>query len=91
MTLQDQNPIKVLTSFDHLKSILDHALMRVQPGHAIKGYVRFNHGTGTLSVAGREYNLNRYNKVFVVGGGKAARATALELVRILGTGSRPVC
>ena len=37
-----------------------------------------------MTVAGRKYNLSNYERIIVVGGGKAARRTGAELVNILG-------
>jgi len=66
------------------RSILDHALESVLPESALRRYVRVDDATNILTVAGREYNLDNLNKIFVVGGGKAARRTGAELVKILG-------
>lgn len=66
------------------RSILNHALESVLPEPALRRYVSFNETTNTLTVAGRRYNLNNYKRIFVVGGGKAARRTGAELVKILG-------
>jgi len=37
-----------------------------------------------LTVASKKYNLNNYEQIIVVGGGKAAKRTGAELVNILG-------
>ncbi len=66
------------------KSIFNHALERVLPEPALRRYVSLDEATNTLTVAGRQYNLNNYERVFLVGGGKAARRTGAELVDILG-------
>jgi glycerate-2-kinase/FAD/FMN-containing dehydrogenase/Fe-S oxidoreductase len=75
------NPLSEQTA---ARSILDHALERVLPESALRRYVSIDEATHTLTVAGREYNLNNYKRIFVVGGGKAARRTGAELVNILG-------
>jgi glycerate-2-kinase len=46
--------------------------------------VQLDEATNTLTVAGRKYDLNRYQRIVVVGGGKAGRRTGSELVNILG-------
>jgi len=69
---------------EHARTILAHALERVLPEPALRRYVRLDPGANTLTVAGRDYHLSDYDRVLVVGGGKAARRTASELVSILG-------
>jgi glycerate 2-kinase len=66
------------------RSIVQYALESVLPESALGRYVRKDDANNTLIVAGREYNLGRFKKIFVVGGGKAARRTGAELVKILG-------
>ncbi len=66
------------------RSILAHALERVLPEPALRRYVSLDPETNTLAVAGRKYDLNEYERIVVVGGGKAARRTGTELVNILG-------
>ena len=66
------------------RTILNHALESVLPESALGRYVDIDETNNTLTVAGRKYNLNNYKKIFVVGGGKAARRTGAELVNILG-------
>ena len=66
------------------KAIFDHALACVLPEPALRRYLRLNETANTLTVAGRKYNLNNYNRILVVGGGKAGRRTGSELVKILG-------
>jgi glycerate-2-kinase/FAD/FMN-containing dehydrogenase/Fe-S oxidoreductase len=66
------------------RSIFAHALERVLPEPALRRYVSLDPGTNTLPVAGRKYDLNEYDRIVVVGGGKAARRTGAELVNILG-------
>ena len=66
------------------RAIFAHALARVLPKPALRRHVSLDPKTGTLTVAGREYALNEYDRIVVVGGGKAARRTAAALVEILG-------
>ena len=66
------------------KSIFAHALESVLPEPALRRHVSLDQATNTLTVAGRTYNLDRYERIIVVGGGKAARRTGAELVSILG-------
>ena len=66
------------------RSIFAHALERVLPEPALRRYVSLDEATNVLTVAGRRYPLSRYDRIVVVGGGKAARRTASELVAILG-------
>ena len=54
------------------------------PEPAVKRHVRLDEAANTLTVAGRTYNLDDYNRIVVVGGGKAGRRTGSELVNILG-------
>jgi glycerate 2-kinase len=66
------------------KAIFDHALACVLPEPALRRYLHLDETTNTLTVAGRKYNLYDYNRIVVVGGGKAGRRTGSELVNILG-------
>ncbi len=66
------------------RRIFTHALERVLPEPALRRYVSLDEKTNTLTVAGRAYALDSYDRVVVVGGGKAARRTGAELVKILG-------
>ena len=66
------------------RSILHHALESVFPETALRRYVSLDKATHVLTVAGEKYDLNNYERIFVVGGGKAGRRTGAELVNILG-------
>ena len=66
------------------KTIFNHVLACVLPEPAVGRTVRLDETTNTLTVAGRKYNLQDYNRILVVGGGKAGRRTGSELVKILG-------
>ena len=65
------------------KAIFEHVLACVLPEPALRRYLHLNETTNTLTVAGREYNLHDYNRILVMGGGKAGRRTGSELVNIL--------
>ncbi len=62
--------------------IVKHVLGRVLPETALRHHVKLD--GNTLVVDDKKYDLNRYKKILVVGGGKAGRTTALELTSILG-------
>jgi glycerate 2-kinase len=66
------------------RAIFDHVLACVLPEPALRRYLQLDETTNTLTVAGRKYNLNDYNRILVVGGGKAGRRTGSELANILG-------
>ncbi len=66
------------------KTIFNHLLACVLPEPAVRRYMRLDKAANTLTVAGRTYNLRDYNRILVVGGGKAGRRTGSELVNILG-------
>ncbi|MDY0166075.1 MAG: DUF4147 domain-containing protein [Thermoguttaceae bacterium] len=66
------------------REIMASALSRVLPESAVRRYVSFDPTTAVLTVAGRQYDLTRYDNLIVVGGGKAARRTATELAAIVG-------
>ncbi len=68
-----------------VRAIFAHALACVLPEPAIRRYVRLDEAANTLTVAGRKYDLAEYQRILVVGGGKAGRRTGSELVRILGS------
>ena len=83
-THQSSGPQSLVSTQADAKSIFAHALERVLPEPALRRYVSLDQGTHTLTVAGRPYDLNKYERIVVVGGGKAARRTGAELVNILG-------
>lgn len=66
------------------RTIFDHILACVLPEPALRRYLHLDEAANTLTVAGRKYNLADYNRIVVVGGGKAGRRTGSELVNILG-------
>lgn len=63
-------------------ALLQAALAAVEPGRAVQRYVRRE--GDRLTVANRDYNLAAIERVWVVGGGKAATAMAAALYTILG-------
>ena len=71
-------------AYTDVRSIFVHVLEMVLPEAALRRYVSLNDKTDTLTVAGREYDLKKYERIIVVGGGKAAGRTGAELVNILG-------
>jgi glycerate 2-kinase len=73
-----------LSAHADAKAIFDHALACVLPEPALRRYLHLDGTANTLTVAGRTYNLADYNRIVVVGGGKAGRRTGSELVNILG-------
>jgi glycerate 2-kinase len=81
---------KINTQTDHsleqadAKKILNHALTSVFPEAALRRHVSLDEVSSILTVAGKKYNLGNYEKIFVVGGGKASRRTASELFKMLG-------
>ena len=58
------------------------ALAAVEPGAAVRRYVELS--GDQLIVAGRSYDLTEVDRVWVVGGGKAACAMAASLTNLLG-------
>jgi glycerate 2-kinase len=67
-----------------IRNIFSYVLEMVLPEQALRRYVQFNQKTDILTVAEKKYNLNNYERIIVVGGGKAAKRTGAELVKILG-------
>lgn len=72
-----------LSNNNSARVIFDHALQSVLPESALRRCVSLEGPPDRLSVAGRVYDLGAYDRIFVVGGGKAARRTGAELARIL--------
>ncbi|MBI3621556.1 MAG: glycerate kinase [Nitrospirae bacterium] len=64
------------------RMIADAALAAVDAGHAIREHVR-RRGR-RLTVCGRRYDLDRFDRVLVFGAGKAAAAMAGPMERLLG-------
>ena len=66
------------------RRILLHALESVFPEAAVRRHVSLDRVTLLLTVDGRKYNLADFERIFVVGGGKAGRRTGEALAGILG-------
>lgn len=67
-----------------VEAIFQHALAAVLPEAALHRHVHLDAGANCLTVAGRPYDLTAYRRIFVVGGGKAARRTGAALAALLG-------
>ncbi|TRZ53839.1 DUF4147 domain-containing protein, partial [bacterium] len=76
--------LKKKSEQDDARSIFSHALARVLPESALRHNVILDQETNTLMVTGRKYDLNKYQRIVIVGGGKAGRRMGAELVNILG-------
>lgn len=66
------------------RTILAHALESVLPEPALRRFVSLDESSNILTVDGKAYNLSNFDRIIVVGGGKAGRRTGSELVNILG-------
>lgn len=64
--------------------VVSAALAAVEPGAAIHNALHFDEATGELRVENRRYNLNAYNRIIVVGAGKASAPMAAALYQLLG-------
>lgn len=65
-----------------VRDIVSQVINRVLPETALRHHVMLD--GNTLVVDGKDYDLNKFKSILVVGGGKAGRTTALELSSILG-------
>jgi glycerate 2-kinase len=74
--------VAVQLNADTVRCVLDAALRAVDPARAVHRQV--SHQDDLLVVAGRRYDLGRYRRVYVVGGGKASVPMAGALSEILG-------
>jgi len=63
-------------------SILQESLKAVEPGEAVRRAMRLE--GSTLHVGERTYNLQDFDRIFVVGGGKAGAPMAAAIEQILG-------
>ena len=61
--------------------ILEKAIDAVKPQNLIKSSIRIH--DNILTIQNDEYNLNRINKLYIIGGGKATAEMALSLEKIL--------
>ena len=73
-----------LSAHADVSAIVQHVLARMSPETALRRCLVLDEAANTLMVAGRNYWLADYNRIVVVGGGKAAWRTGLALVRLLG-------
>lgn len=64
--------------------ILGAALAAVEPGAAVHNSLVYGKASGQLEIAGRSYNLNEVERIFVVGAGKAGTPMARAVAEILG-------
>ena len=62
--------------------LADAALAAVEPAQAVKRNVQLS--GSTLSVAGRDYDLDRYDRILVIGAGKAGAPMAQAIEETLG-------
>lgn len=67
---------------DDVLAILGSALQAVDPAEAVRQYVSSE--GGRLRVGERQYDLSRYEHIYVIGGGKASGAMAVAVEEILG-------
>ena len=66
--------------------IIEAGISRVLPSNLVRESVQYDSGQKRLSVDGHKYDLSK-GRIFVVGGGKASGAMAVELEKILGPAS----
>lgn len=66
------------------RQILLEAMESVFPESAVRRHVSFDEKTQILMVDDRKYDLAGFERIYVVGGGKAGRRTGAELAAILG-------
>jgi glycerate 2-kinase len=74
--------IRISPYADAVLAIQQAALDAVEPGAAVRRYVRLE--GDQLTIAGRTYDLAGYERVWIAGGGKAATAMVSALYGILG-------
>lgn len=67
---------------DHALAIVQAGIEAVLPGNVIRDKVRLD--GEILQVPGTEYDLRRYRRILVAGGGKASGTMAMELEKVLG-------
>ena len=67
-----------------VREIFDAGLKAADPGQAIRRAVKLRKG-GLLTVGEREYKLNQFNRIVVIGAGKAASPMAAAIEDILGS------
>src|SRR3989338_1257921 len=62
--------------------IAEAGLQAIKTDNVIRKNVKLSYNT--LKINGKNYNLNKYKRIFVIGAGKAAYSTAKEIEKILG-------
>lgn len=75
---------KVTPDQDAARIIFAHVLQGVLPGPALRRHVRYDEWTDLLRAEGRPYPLADFSEILIVGGGKAAALTAMEILKMLG-------
>ena len=66
-----------------IQAVQRAALAAVDPGAAVHRHVRYR--GGLLNIDGQDYDLSGIERIWVVGGGKAATAMVAALYEILGS------
>ena len=66
----------------HALQIFRAALKAADPEQSVRRYLHLD--GDTLKVAGRKYSLHRFDRIQVIGAGKASAAMARAVVRVLG-------
>jgi glycerate 2-kinase len=84
MMLVSNDAVVVSSEQSDVRMIFKHALERVFPETALRRYVRLDEESRALIVDSKTYRLDDYDKIYVIGGGKAGRRTATELISIIG-------
>lgn len=62
--------------------IAEAGLQAIKTDNVIRKNVKLSYNT--LKINGKNYNLNKYKRIFVIGAGKASYSTAKEIEKILG-------
>ena len=66
--------------------LIDTGISRVLPGNLLQSAIKLNKKRKQLNIKGVSYDISR-SRIFIIGGGKAARLMATELELILGAES----
>jgi hydroxypyruvate reductase len=75
------DPSRLAHARKHALEIFRAALAAADPDQAVQRAVKFD---GRYLTAGRRYDLNRFDRIQLIGAGKASRAMAQALERLLG-------
>ncbi|HEX2915203.1 MAG TPA: glycerate kinase [Chloroflexia bacterium] len=92
MNLLENQLIKPLLAVDEPKlsrrsqalEILGAALGAVEPGAAVRNALRYEPSSQTLTAGERHFDLGHYQRIFVVGAGKAGTPMAQAVLEVLG-------